>query len=67
MLCETVPVTLSVPAMKFAGVIETGFWIWSLRRRATFVRPPGREKTEEEYRRGETVRWGWVLPFKENT
>lgn len=35
-------------ALRIAGVIEPGFFWWSLRRGATFVRPPGVEKTEWE-------------------
>ena len=30
------------------GVIEKGYFLWSLRRGGTFVRRPGVEKTEEE-------------------
>lgn len=36
-------------ALWFCGVIEMGNAVWSLRRGQTFVRVPGRQKTEEEY------------------
>lgn len=52
-------------ALRFAGVIETGFWIWSLRRRASFVRPLGVIKTAEEYARARAITHGWVLRRKE--
>ena len=35
-------------ALKFAGVIELGHFVWSIRRRGNFVRLPGIAKTEAE-------------------
>jgi hypothetical protein len=34
-------------ALRLAGVIETGFFVWSLRRGGNFVRIPGTEKDPE--------------------
>lgn len=48
-------------ALKIGGVIETGFWAWSLRRRASFVRPQGVTKTAEEHDREMTGQFhGWL-------
>lgn len=41
-------------AMRQAGMIEKGFFLWSLRRGGTFVRKPGVKKTPDEFIRAET-------------
>jgi len=54
-------------ALRFAGVIETGFWVWSLRRGASFVRPVGVIKTPEEYARARNITHGWIRRRKEGS
>lgn len=50
-------------ALRFAGVIELGFYVWSIRRGANFVRLPDLEKTgEEEFVK---PRYGWFFKLKE--
>lgn len=44
-----------------AGVIEMGFWVWSLRRKGTFVRKPGIKKTDSENTKSE---YGWVRKYR---
>ena len=41
-----------------AGVIEMGFFVWSLRRKGTWVRKPGVKKTSEESTKSE---YGWIF------
>jgi hypothetical protein len=41
-----------------AGVIEMGFYVWSLRRGGTWVRKPGVVKTEAESTKSE---YGWLF------
>lgn len=44
-----------------AGVIEMGFYVWSLRRGGTWVRKPGVTKTAEESTKSE---YGWVRKYR---
>jgi hypothetical protein len=47
-------------------VIDLGYFVWSLRRGANFVRAPGVAKTEAERKRQETpAKFGWVFPVKD--
>lgn len=51
---------LLMSALKYAGVIELGHYVWSIRRGANFVRLPGAEKTEAESVKP-TYGWFWKL------
>jgi hypothetical protein len=50
-------------ALRLAGVIEQGYFLWSLRRGHNQVRLPGIEKTEEEEG---TYTHGWFFKKKHN-
>ena len=45
-------------ALRIAGVIETGFLVWSLRRGGNFVRVPGTYKKAEEHAKPD---YGWFF------
>jgi len=48
-------------ALYFAGVIELGHFVWTLRRGASFVRIPGVQKTKEENTK---PTYGWFRKLK---
>jgi hypothetical protein len=49
-------------ALKFAGVIETGFYVWSIRRGGNFVRVPGTRKIGA--RETDKPTYGWFFKLK---
>lgn len=49
-------------ALKYAGVIELGFFVWSIRRGGNFVRLPGVQKTAAE---SPKANYGWFFPLKD--
>lgn len=53
--------------LRWAGVVEKGYWIWSLRRGGNFVRPVGSTKEPDEVT-ASTVRrtYGWIFPKRQN-
>lgn len=50
-------------ALRYAGVIELGFFVWSIRRRGNFVRLPGVKKGGPAETRKAT--YGWFFRLKE--
>lgn len=49
--------------LRVGGVIEKGFFVWSLRRGGNFTRLPGAVKSDHgESRSG----FGWILPKRKN-
>lgn len=50
-------------ALWFAGVVEMGYAVWSIRRMGNFVRPPGVMKQPGE----ETTKpaYGWLFKYKD--
>lgn len=52
-------------ALKYAGVIELGFFVWSVRRGGNFVRLPG--ATKEGAAESTKSDYGWFFKLKKNS
>lgn len=51
-------------ALRFAGVIELGFFLWSIRRGGNFVRIPGTVKSGDP-KENTKPRYGWFFKLRE--